>query len=82
MGILVWEQVPVYWNIDWTNPATLQVAEQQMRDLVAARPQSRRRDLMVCRKRNANGPRTIRVPEKVSGVLQKFYSSIVNSKPE
>jgi beta-glucuronidase len=35
MGILVWEEVPVYWNIDWTNPATLQVAEEQMRDLIA-----------------------------------------------
>jgi beta-glucuronidase len=35
MGILVWEEVPVYWGIDWTNPATLQVAEEQMRDLIA-----------------------------------------------
>ncbi len=35
MGILVWEEVPVYWGIAWTNPATLQVAEEQMRDLIA-----------------------------------------------
>jgi beta-glucuronidase len=35
MGILVWEEIPVYWDIDWKNPATLQSAEEQMRDLVA-----------------------------------------------
>lgn len=35
LGILVWEEVPVYWEIDWTNPATLAVAEEQMRDLIA-----------------------------------------------
>jgi beta-glucuronidase len=35
MGILVWEEIPVYWNIDWNNPATLQIAEEQMRDLIA-----------------------------------------------
>ena len=34
MGILLWEEVPVYWDIDWTNPATLEVAEEQMRDLI------------------------------------------------
>jgi beta-glucuronidase len=35
MGLLVWEEIPVYWEIDWKNPATLQIAEEQMRDLVA-----------------------------------------------
>jgi beta-glucuronidase len=35
MGFLVWEEVPVYWEIDWKNPATLKFAEEQMRDLVA-----------------------------------------------
>jgi beta-glucuronidase len=35
MGLLVWEEIPVYWDIDWKNPATLQAAEEQMRDLVA-----------------------------------------------
>ncbi len=34
MGILVWEEIPVYWDIDWKNPATLQIAEEQMRDLI------------------------------------------------
>jgi beta-glucuronidase len=34
MGLLVWEEVPVYWGNDWTNPKTLEVAEEQMRDLV------------------------------------------------
>ncbi len=34
MGILVWEEIPVYWDIDWKNPATLQIAEEQIRDLI------------------------------------------------
>jgi len=35
MGLLVWEEIPVYWDIDWKNSATLQTADEQMRDLVA-----------------------------------------------
>ncbi len=35
MGFLVWEEIPVYWDIDWQNSATLQIAEEQMRDLIA-----------------------------------------------
>jgi beta-glucuronidase len=35
MGLLVWEEVPVYWNIAWENAATLENAEEQMRDLIA-----------------------------------------------
>jgi beta-glucuronidase len=35
LGLLVWEEIPVYWDIDWKNPATLQIAEEQMRDLIA-----------------------------------------------
>jgi beta-glucuronidase len=35
MGILLWEEIPVYWNIAWENPATLQNAESQMHDLIA-----------------------------------------------
>jgi len=35
MGLLVWEEIPVYWEIDWKNPATLQIADEQLRDLIA-----------------------------------------------
>lgn len=35
MGILLWEEIPVYWNISWENPATLANAEEQMRELIA-----------------------------------------------
>ncbi|MGA2413755.1 MAG: glycoside hydrolase family 2 TIM barrel-domain containing protein [Candidatus Sulfotelmatobacter sp.] len=34
MGILVWEEVPVYWDIAWQNPATLENAEAQLRDVI------------------------------------------------
>jgi beta-glucuronidase len=35
MGLLVWSEIPVYWDIDWQNPATLANAEAQLRDEVA-----------------------------------------------
>jgi len=34
LGILLWEEVPVYWTIDWTNDSTLHNAEHQLTDLV------------------------------------------------
>ena len=35
MGLLVWEEVPDYWDIDWKNPATLDNAKAQLRDVIA-----------------------------------------------
>ncbi len=35
MGLLVWSEIPVYWSIDWKNPATLQNAEQQLSEMIA-----------------------------------------------
>jgi beta-glucuronidase len=35
IGLLVWSEIPVYWDIDWTNPATLTNAETQLRDMIA-----------------------------------------------
>jgi beta-glucuronidase len=35
MGILVWEEVPVYWTIQWENPDTLRNAENQLGELIA-----------------------------------------------
>ncbi|UKT65239.1 glycoside hydrolase family 2 TIM barrel-domain containing protein [Pedobacter mucosus] len=34
MGLLVWAEVPVYWTISWTNPATYANAKQQLTDLI------------------------------------------------
>lgn len=34
VGIMLWEEVPVYWNIAWNNPETLDVARDQLRRLV------------------------------------------------
>ena len=34
MGILVWSEIPVYWTIAWTNPATYQNAQQQLTDMI------------------------------------------------
>ncbi len=35
MGLMVWSEIPVYWDVDWTNPATLANAEAQLRDMIA-----------------------------------------------
>ncbi len=34
MGLLLWEEIPVYWTIDWTNDSTLRNAEHQITDLI------------------------------------------------
>jgi beta-glucuronidase len=34
MGLMVWSEIPVYWDIDWENPATLQNAKNQLRDMI------------------------------------------------
>jgi beta-glucuronidase len=35
MGLMVWSEIPVYWDIDWQNPATLQNAKNQLQDMIA-----------------------------------------------
>ncbi len=47
MGLLVWSEIPVYWDIDWTNPATLANAEGATAGHDCARSQSRGCDLVV-----------------------------------
>ena len=34
LGILTWEEIPVYWGIDWTNPHTLDAAKHQLWELI------------------------------------------------
>jgi beta-glucuronidase len=34
MGIMVWSEIPVYWTIQWENPATLENARNQLREMV------------------------------------------------
>jgi beta-glucuronidase len=35
LGLLVWSEIPVYWTIAWTNPATLANARQQLAEMIA-----------------------------------------------
>jgi len=35
LGLLVWSEIPVYWDIDWSNPSTLANAKAQLRDMIA-----------------------------------------------
>ena len=34
LGLMLWSEIPVYWDIDWQNAATLSNAEAQLRDMV------------------------------------------------
>lgn len=34
IGLLVWSEIPVYWVIDWTNPATFASARGQLREMI------------------------------------------------
>jgi len=34
MGIMVWEEIPVYWTVDFTNPATLDIAKNQLSEMI------------------------------------------------
>ena len=33
-GIMVWSEIPVYWNVQWTNEATLAAADRQLCEMV------------------------------------------------
>ena len=35
MGILVWEENPVYWTIQWTNPETFATASMQLKEVIS-----------------------------------------------
>jgi len=35
MGILVWEENPVYWTIQWSNPETFQTAASQLKEMIS-----------------------------------------------
>jgi len=35
MGIMVWSEIPVYWTIEWENPATLENAHNQLSEVIA-----------------------------------------------
>jgi beta-glucuronidase len=35
MGVLLWEEIPVYWQIDWDNEETYRLAKSMLSDLIA-----------------------------------------------
>jgi beta-glucuronidase len=34
LGLLVWSEIPVYWGIDWNDPHTFAVAQQQLHEMI------------------------------------------------
>lgn len=49
LGLLLWEEIPVYWAIDFENPATLRDANNQLTGFDPSRPQPRQRRHLVHR---------------------------------
>ena len=35
LGLLVWSEIPVYWDIDWKSPIALASAQSQLREMIA-----------------------------------------------
>ena len=35
MGFMLWDEIPVYWTIDWTNPDTYANAQHQLEDMIS-----------------------------------------------
>jgi len=35
LGILLWEEIPVYWNINWQNQQTFEIASQQLSRMIS-----------------------------------------------
>ncbi len=53
LGMLLWEEIPVYWAIDFANPETFADAYNQLSEARAPRPQPRQRDPLVRGKRKS-----------------------------
>ena len=59
MGLLLWEEIPVYWTIQWDNPATLDNAKTQLGELIG-RDRNRASVIFwsVANETPVSGPRT------------------------
>jgi beta-glucuronidase len=67
MGIMVWEETPVYWTIQWTNAETLANAQKQLRDEIL-RDQNRASVIVW----------SVSNETPVSGARTKFLKSLVD----
>ena len=68
MGILLWEEIPVYWTIQWENTQTLALAQQQLTEMIA-RDQNRA-SVIIWSMANET---------PVSDVRNRFLKSLVDS---
>lgn len=34
LGLMIWSEIPVYWTIQWNNPSTLNLAKQQLTEMI------------------------------------------------
>lgn len=59
MGLLVWAEIPVYWTIDWNNPATLANAKQQLSEEITR--DKNRANIIIW----SVGNETPRIPERL-----------------
>ena len=71
MGIMCWEEIPVYWTIQWTNAETLANAKKQLADLIS-RDQNRASVVVW----------SVANEAPVSPALTKFLKSLVDEARE
>lgn len=67
MGLLVWEEIPVYWTINFGNPATLASAQQQLGEMITR--DRNRASVIVWSVANETPP---------SGPRNAFLSALIN----
>ena len=71
MGLMVWSEVPVYWTISWTNPATYANARNQVREMITR--DRNRASIIIWSVANE----TPRSPERL-----KFLSGLIDTARE
>jgi len=80
IGLLVWSEIPVYWNVDWENPATLQLAQDQLHDMISR--DRNRASVILWSLSNETGiapPRTEFIKNLAASVRQQDSTRLITS---
>lgn len=80
LGVMLWEEVPVYWNIAWENPETLAIARDQMERLVT-RDWNRASVIIwsVANETPLSGPRMVFLKRMIDDVREMDSTRLVSA---
>jgi beta-glucuronidase len=83
MGMLVWSESPVYWTIDWENPATFANASNQVRESVA-RDKNRASIILwsVANETPVSAPRTVFLTKLVDQIRAEDPTRLLTAAME